>query len=141
MAGLALIACFLLQQRVVKVACQVEAFHAGMITVASHTVLADELLLKRRSRERLENGCALGGQTTDIDGLMATRALGRSKPMPNAWALDDLHEGSKEARLVIPLIAFDDTLAARVRGAIPAAALALDRMDAAGKFGFDDRMP
>ena len=70
----------------VKVAFQVVAFHASMVTVASHAILADQLLMKRSGRERFENLCALGGQTADIGGLMAARAFCRRHPGERSMA-------------------------------------------------------
>src|SRR3990167_7571379 len=69
--GLALGARGLLQQEVVEPARGAEALHAGVVAVTGHAIRADELLVKRRLRQRFVDGQAHGGEFADVLRLVA----------------------------------------------------------------------
>lgn len=49
---------FLLQQVMVEMSLQPETFDAGMIAMARHAILADQLLVERRRGQRFDDGQA-----------------------------------------------------------------------------------
>jgi hypothetical protein len=73
-AGLARLTGIGLEQAVVKLALPGKALHPCMVAVASHTVLADQLLMKCRF-DWLDERDTFRGLNTDVSWLMATGAF------------------------------------------------------------------
>ena len=64
----------LLQQGVAEAALKPVALHAGMVAVARHAILTDQLLVKRGGRERLGDGPPGRGEAADIGRFVTGHA-------------------------------------------------------------------